>query len=328
MNRRDLISLAAATLAAPHLPARAQTDWPSKPVRVIVPFPPGGSSDNMGRMLSAALSKELGQPFVIENLGGAGGMIGTARAAKAPADGYTLLLSGVGSNAVMHGLNPSPGYDSMKDFVHIGQIMWGPNVLVVHAGQPFRTFQELITFVRANPGRLNYGYTHAASGHMAMELLKQVGGTKGLPLFIVGIPYRGGAPMLVDLLAGQVPMTFLNQDAVLPHVKAGRLRALAVTSAERNRLFPDVPTIAEAGVPGFEAMSWSGLSAIRGTPQPVLERLDAAMRKVMASAEIRDRLEADGFVVPPAGSAHYTRYMADQIALWTRVIRTAGIKPE
>jgi tripartite-type tricarboxylate transporter receptor subunit TctC len=328
MNRRDLIALAAATLATPHLPARAQSDWPSKPVRVIVPFPPGGSSDNMGRMLSAALGKELGQPFVVENLGGAGGMIGTARAAKAPADGYTLLLSGVGSNAVMHGLNPNPGYDSMKDFVHVGQIMSGPNVLVVHAAQPFGTFQELIAFVRANPGRMNYGYTHAASGHMAMELLKQVGGTKGLPLFIVGIPYRGGGPMLVDLLSGQVPMTFLNQDAVLPHVKAGRLRALAVTSAERNRLFPDVPTIAEAGVPGFEAMSWSGLSAIRGTPQPILDRLEAAMRKVMASPEIRDRLETDGFVVPPAGSAHYTKYLGDQIALWTRVIRAAGVKPE
>jgi tripartite-type tricarboxylate transporter receptor subunit TctC len=328
MKRRQLITLTAASLAAATLPARAQTDWPSKPVRVIVPFPVGGTSDVMGRLISGALSKELGQQFVVENLGGAGGMIGTARAAKASPDGYTLLLSGVGSNAVMHGLNPSPGYDSMKDFVHIGQIMSGPNVLVVHPAQPFKTFQELISFIRKNPGKMNYGYTHAASGHMAMELLKQVGGANGLPLFIVGIPYRGGGPMLTDLLGGQVPMVFLNQDAVLPHVSAGKLRALAVTSTQRNPLFPDVPTIAEVGVKGYEAMSWAGLSAIRGTPQPILDRLEAAMSKVLASPDIRQRLESQGFVVPPAGSAHYTKYVGDQIELWSRVIKTAGIKAE
>ena len=332
MIRRLLLAAAAAALALVSAPVLAQDAWPAKPVKLIVPFPPGGTSDVMGRMIAAALSKELGQQFIVDNIGGAGGMIGTARAARMPADGYTLLLSGVGSNAVMHGLTPNPGYDSLKDFVQIGQIHSGPNVLVVHPDQPFKTVQELLTYIRSNPGKMSYGYTHAASGHMAMELLKMVGGLdargRGQPLFIVGIPYRGGGPMLTDLLGGQIPMFFLNQDAVLQHVRAGKMRALAVTSAKRNPQFPDVPTIAEAGVKGYEAMSWSGLSAIRGTPQPIVDKLEAAMRKVMGSAEIRERLESQGFVVPAPGAAHYAKYMDDEIALWTRVIKTAGIQAQ
>lgn len=328
LNRRSLIGAASLGLAARIGPARADEAWPARPVKLVVPFPAGGTSDVMGRLVAGGLSKELGQQFIVDNVGGAGGMIGTARTVKAVADGYTLLLTGVGSNAVMHGLNPNPGYDSVKDFVHIGQIHSGPNVLVVHPDVPHKTVQDLLAFIRRNPGKMTYGYTHAASGHMAMELLKMVGGTGGQPLFIVGIPYRGGGPMLTDLLGGQIPMVFLNQDAVLPHVKAGKLRALAVTSAQRNPMFPDVPTIAESGVKGYEAMSWSGLSALRGTPPAILARLESAMNKVMASAEIRQRLESQGFVVPPAGSAHYGRYVGEQVALWTRVIQAAGIKPE
>jgi tripartite-type tricarboxylate transporter receptor subunit TctC len=327
MIRRTLLAAAAATLALLSGPALAQDVWPSKPVKIIVPFPPGGTSDVMARMAGEALSKELGQQFVIENIGGAGGITGTARAAKAPPDGYTLVLTGVGSNAVAHGLDPKLAYDSNKDFVHISQIHSGPNVLVVHPDQPFKTFKELIDYVRKNPGKLNYGYTHAASGHMAMELLKQVGGTGGLPLFIVGIPYRGGGPMLTDLLGNQIPMMFINQDAALQHVRAGKLRALAVTSKERNPQYPDVPTIAEAGLKGYEALSWSGLSAIKGTPQPIVDKLEAAMKKIMGSAEIKQRMESVGFVVPTQGSAHYTRFVKDEIDLWTKVIKSAGIKP-
>jgi tripartite-type tricarboxylate transporter receptor subunit TctC len=163
---------------------------------------------------------------------------------------------------------------------------------------------------------------------MAMELLKQVGGVNGQPLYIVGIPYLGGGPLLQDLLGGQIPMIFINQDAALPHVRAGKLRALAVTSKERNPQYPDVPTIAEAGVKGYEALSWSGLSAIKGTPQPIVDKLEAAMKKIMASPEIKERMARDGFVVPPQGAAVYTKFVADEIALWTKVIQTAGIKAE
>jgi tripartite-type tricarboxylate transporter receptor subunit TctC len=328
------LAAAFATLALVGAPAFAQDNWPSKPVKLIVPFPAGGTSDIMGRMAADALSKEFGQQFIVENIGGAGGTIGTARAAKMPADGYTLVLTGVGSNAVAHGLDPKLAYDSNKDFVHINQIHSGPNVLVVHPSTPFKTFKELVDYVRANPARLNYGFTHAASGHMAMELLKLEASkcAKGVKdcngFFMVGIPYRGGGPMMQDLLGGQIPLMFINQDVALQHVKAGKLRALAVTSKTRNPLYPDVPTIDESGFPGFQALSWSGLSAIKGTPPPIIDKLEAAMKKIMASPETRQRMESVGFVVPPTGAKPYTEFVKNEIDLWTQVIKTAGIKPE
>ena len=199
---------------------------------------------------------------------------------------------------------------------------------MVHPDQPFKTFQELLAYISKNPDKLNYGYTHAASGHMAMELLKQVGGVNGQPLYIVGIPYRGGGPMMQDILGGQIPMMFINQDTALPHLKAGKLRALAVTSLQRNPLFPDVPTIAETGIKGYEALSWSGLSAIKGTPQPIVDKLEAAMKKIMNSPEIRQRMESIGFIVPEQGGAAYTKFVKSEIELWTHVIKTAGIKAQ
>jgi tripartite-type tricarboxylate transporter receptor subunit TctC len=329
MKRKTLVGwLCAAVCWAASGPVLAQDTWPSKPVKIISPFPAGGTSDVMARMISQALSKEFNQQFIVENIGGAGGTIGTLRAVQAPADGYTLIQTGVGQNAVAHGLDPKLAYDSLRDFIHISQVHSGPNVLVVHAEQPFKTFNELVAWIRKNPGKMNYGYTHAASGHMAMELLKQVGGEGGRPLYIVGIPYRGGGPMMQDLLGGQIPMMFINQDVALPHVKSGKLRALAVTSKQRNPLYPDAPTIAESGIPGYEALSWSGLSAIKGTPKPVVDRLEAAMRKIMTSPEIKQRMESVGFVIPAQGSAPYTTFVKSEIDLWTRVIKTAGIKAE
>ena len=308
--------------------ALAQEAWPARPVKIISPFPAGGTSDVMARMVAQALAKELGQPFIVENIGGAGGTIGTLKATQATPDGYTLAQSGVGQNAVAHGLDPKLGYDSMRDFSHVSQVHTGPNLLVVHPDQPFKTFQDLLAYIRKNPGKLNYGYTHAASGHMAMELLKQVGGVNGQPLYIVGIPYRGGGPMMQDILGGQIPMRFINQDTALPHIKAGKLRALAVTSLQRNPLFPDVPTIAETGVKGYEALSWSGLSAIKGTPQPIVDKLEATMKKIMTSPDIRQRMESIGFIVPEQGAAAYTRFVKSEIELWTHVIKTAGIKAQ
>jgi tripartite-type tricarboxylate transporter receptor subunit TctC len=316
------------------LPAAAQDAWPNKPVKIISPFPAGGTSDIMARMVADALGKELGQQFVVDNVGGAGGTIGTLRATKMAADGYTLMQTGVGQNAVAHGLDPKLGYDSMKDFIHVAQVHSGPNVLVVNAGTPFKTFTELVDYVRKNPGKLNYGFTHAASGHMAMELLKQRASEcpKGVKecngFFMVGIPYRGGGPMMQDLLGGQIPLMFINQDVALPHIKAGKLRALAVTSLQRNPLYPDVPTVAESGFANYQALSWSGLSALKGTPQPIVDKLEATLRKVMTSPEIKQRLESVGFVVPTPGAKPYTDFVKSEIELWTKVIKTAGIKPE
>jgi tripartite-type tricarboxylate transporter receptor subunit TctC len=337
MNRRNLIAQtlgAAALVLAAVTPAVAQDVWPSKPIKLVSPFPPGGTSDVMARMMAEALSKELGQQVVVDNVGGAGGTIGTLRASKAAPDGYTIMQTGVGQNAVAHGLDAKLAYDSMRDFVHIAQVHSGPNVLVVNAATPFKSFKELVEFVRKNPGKLNYGFTHAASGHMAMELLKQRASEcpKGQKdcngFFMVGIPYRGGGPMLQDLLGGQIPLMFINQDAALQHVKSGRLRALAVTSLQRNPLYPDVPTIAESGFAGFQALSWSGLSLIKGTPQPIVDKFEAAVRKVMTSPEIKQRLESVGFVVPQPGAKPYTDFVRHEIDLWTKVIKTAGIKPE
>ena len=303
--------------------AYAQSDYPTKPVKVIVPFPPGGTSDIMARMAADELAKILKQPFLVENIGGGGGVIGAERGAKAPTDGYTLTLTGVGSNAVAHGLDPSLKYNSNTDYTHISQIHHGPNVLVVNAERPFKTLKELVSFAKSNPGKLDYGYTYAASGHMAMELFKQNAG-----VFLTGIPYRGGGPLMNAILANEIPMMFINQDVALQHVKAGKLRALAVSSLQRNPLYPDVPTVAESGFPGFQALSWSGLSAPRGTPQPIIDKLEASMKQAMGSAAIKARMEGQGFVVPPQGSKIYADFTAAEIANWTKVIKTAGIKPQ
>ncbi|MEJ6023693.1 Bug family tripartite tricarboxylate transporter substrate binding protein [Ramlibacter sp. PS4R-6] len=322
MRKRTFLAAAAASAALPSI-AFAQADYPSKPVKLIVAFPPGGTSDVMARMLADELGKNLKQPVVIENVGGAGGVIGMTRALQQPADGYTLIQTGVGQNAVAHGINKMVAYDSKKDFIHITHVHSGPNVLVVHPSTPFQTFKDLIAYAKANPGKLSYGYTPAASGHMAMELLKQTAG-----IFMVGIPYRGGGPMMTDMLGGQIPLMFINQDVALQHVKAGKLRALAVSSLQRNPLYPDVPTIDESGFKGFEALSWSGLSVARGTPKPIVDKVEAAAVAAMQSPAIRQRMESQGFVVPPQGSAHYTQFVAAEHDRWVKVIKTAGIKEE
>lgn len=323
-NRRfALATLACAAIGfiAYSGPALAQSDYPSKPVKIIVPFPAGGTSDVMGRLIAEELGKILKQPFIVENIGGAGGVIGTERGAKAAPDGYTLIQTGVGQSAVAHGLEPFPKYNSNLDFIHISQVHSGPNVLVVHPDTPFKTLKELVDYAKSNPGKLDYGYTPAASGHMAMEQFKQTAG-----IFMLGIPYRGGGPMMTDILGGTIKIMFINQDVALQHVKAGKLRPLAVSSAQRNALYPDVPTVAESGYKGFEALSWSGLSAPKGVPQPIIDKLEAALVQAMTSPAVKQRLESQGFVVPVQGSKHYTEFVKSEEARWTRVIKTAGIK--
>ena len=324
LRRRFAIAAGAAVLmAALPLASNAQVDFPNKPIKLIVPFPPGGTSDVMGRMMSEELGKILKQPVIIENVGGAGGVIGTERGAKATADGYTIVQTGVGQNAVAHGLDANLKYNSTTDFIHLTQVHSGPNVLVVHPSTPFKTVKELVDFAKANPGKIDYGYTHAASGHMAMELFKQTAG-----IFMTGVPYRGGGPMMTDMLGGTIKLMFINQDVALQHIKAGKLRALAVSSAQRNPLYPDLPTIAESGYKGFEALSWSGMSVPKGTPGPVVEKLEAAMSQAMTSPAIKQRMESQGFVIPAQGSKPYTAFVKSEVDRWTKVITTAGIKPQ
>ncbi|MDQ0589933.1 Bug family tripartite tricarboxylate transporter substrate binding protein [Variovorax paradoxus] len=320
MFRRTLLAaLAVAGLLAGA--AHAQDDYPSRPVKLIVPFPAGGTSDIMGRLIAEVLGRQLKQPFIVDNKGGAGGAIGTEQAARAPGDGYTLLLSGIGSNAIIHGFSPKPPYDSNRDFVHVSQLAAGPNVLVVNPSFPAKNFKEFVAWVKANPGKFSYGQVNASSGHVTTEYLKQVAG-----LDMVGIPYKGSAPALNDVLADQIPGMFTNQDSVLPHIKAGKLRALVVTSAQRNPLFPEVPTVAESGYPGFSAVSWTGLSAPKGTPKAVADKLEAAMVKGFADPAVRAKLESNGFVVVASHSADYTRFVQDETARWTQVVQKAGLK--
>ncbi|RCW69574.1 Bug family tripartite tricarboxylate transporter substrate binding protein [Pseudorhodoferax soli] len=322
MQKRHSLLAALACLALPFA-AQAQADYPTRPVKIIVPFPAGGTSDIMGRLIAEELGKQLKQPFIVDNKGGAGGAIGSDQAAKAPADGYTLLLSGIGSNAVIHGFqSPKPSYKE-SDFVHISQLAAGPNVLVVNPDFPAKNFKEFIAYAKANPGKVNYGQVPASSGHLTTEYLKQVAG-----IDIVGIPYRGGGPAMTDVLANQIPLMFTNQDAALPHVKAGKMRALAVTSVERNPQYPDVPTVAESGFAGFSAVSWTGLSAPKGTPQAIVDKLEAAMVKAFNEPAARAKLEGNGFVVVASKSLDYTKFVNDESARWAEVIRKGGLKPD
>ncbi|SEB25083.1 tripartite tricarboxylate transporter substrate binding protein [Variovorax sp. YR216] len=324
MNRRLLCAAALLpALFALGASAQSASDYPTRPVKIIVPFPAGGTSDIMGRLIADELGKQLKQPFIVDNRGGAGGAIGTDLAAKAAPDGYTLLLSGIGTNAVIHGFPaPKPGY-AESDFVHISQLAAGPNVLVVNPNFPAKNFKEFIAWVKANPGKFSFGQVTASSGHLTTEYLKQSAG-----LDMVGIPYKGGAPALNDVLANQIPGMFTNQDVVLPHVKAGKLRALVVTSPQRNPLYPDVPTVAESGYPGFSAVSWTGLSAPKGTPQAVIDKLQAAMTKAFAEPAARARLESTGFVVTISNPPDYTRFVNSELARWSEVIRVGGLKAE
>lgn len=310
------VALAAATLA---LPAAAQQPYPAKPVNIVVPFPAGGSSDAMGRILAAELQAQLGQSFVVENRGGANGGIGSVAVARAVPDGYTLLISGVGSNAINYGLyNKLPYAD--KDFAHISLLATGPNVLVVNPEFPAKTIQEFLKLVKASPGKYQAANSgNGSSNHLGMQMLESAAGFKITP-----VPYKGGAAAISDTLAGHVPILTLNQDVLLPYVKSGKLRPIAVFSAERNPSYPNVPTIAESGFPGFSAVSWFGLAAPAGTPKAIIDKLAAASEKAMANPKVKEKLEAAGFVVVGSSPAKANEFVKAEIEKWGKTVRESG----
>ena len=320
---RSLVSVVALSVGSWVVPAAAQAQgaYPDKPVRLIVPFPPGGSTDAVGRLLAAELGKDLGQTVIVENRGGANGNIGSDAVAKSAPDGYTLLLSGVGSNAISYALYQSMPYKD-SDFVHISLLATGPNVLVANNDFPAKTFADFIKLAKENPGK----YTHASSangssGHLAMEMLKQAAG-----IDLVHVPYKGGAAAITDTIGGRVNVLFLNQDNLLPQVQAGKVRALAVASAKRNPVYPDVPTIAESGYPGFAAESWFGLSAPKGTPAPVVDRLHKATVKALAQPELKSKLEAVGFVVVGNDPQAFSQFVTAEIDKWGKAARASGAR--
>ncbi|MVW70627.1 MULTISPECIES: tripartite tricarboxylate transporter substrate binding protein [unclassified Bordetella] len=294
-------------------------DWPNKPVRLVVPFPAGGSTDAVGRLLAAELAKDLGQNVIVENKGGANGNIGSDAVAKSEGDGYTLLLSGVGSNAINYSIYKSMPY-SDKDFKHVSLLARGPNVLVANPEFPAKTFKEFIELAKAEPGK----YTHASSGsgssgHLAMEMLKQAAG-----IDLMHVPYKGGAAAITDTIGGRVSVLFLNQDNLLPQVQSGKLRALAVASEKRNPAYPDTPTIAESGYPGFAAESWFGLSAPAGTPDAVVDRLNKATVKALSNPELRNKLESVGFVIVASNPQEFSTFVSNEIDKWGKAAKESG----
>lgn len=311
-------ALGLSALALAPLSSLAQ-GFPSRPVTLIVAAPPGGPSDNLARAMAEALAKELGQPVVIDNKPGANGVIAAEQGRRAAPDGHTLHMTWIG-NATSLALNPKAVVDINRDFVHITQMVYAANILVAHPASGIRSMRDFVQQVRANPGKLNYASSgNGSSGHLAMEMLKQRAN-----LDIVHVPYKGGAPALNDVLAGQLPVMFINQDAVIPLAKAGKLVPLAITSPSRNPVFPDLPTVQESGLPGFEATAWAGLSAPAGTPRAVVERIHAAAIKAM-QGPFRAKQEATGAVVVASTPEQFSAFVRKESDNWTQVIRTAGI---
>ncbi|GAB3471225.1 Bug family tripartite tricarboxylate transporter substrate binding protein [Polaromonas eurypsychrophila] len=325
-TRRAAILAGAGGALSLALPTRAQA-FPSKPMRIIVPFPPGGSTDVLARAMGLELGKALGQPVVIENLPGAGGSLGAERASKSVADGYTLLMGHIGTLAINPSLYPKLSYDPQRSFTPVAWVARVPNVLVVNASMPAHSLKELIALAKARPGHLSYGSGgNGSAAHTTMEYLKMQTGSSFLH-----IPYRGTAPSVTDLLGGQIHVLFTGIPALLPHIKSGKLRALAVSSPKRLALLPDVPTVAESGVPGtkgFEADQWYGLVAPVGTPANVVSLLNQNANKALASEEVRARLAAEGAEATPATPQVFAQLIAAEIPRWARVIKAGSITPD
>src|SRR3954467_11233108 len=265
-------------------------DYPAKPLRFIVPFPPGGGNDTVARAIAQQMSPALGQPVVIDNRPGAGGSIGADLAAKAPADGYTLFLAGVGSHVVNPNLHAKLSYDPVRDFAPITLVASAPSVLVVNPGVPARTIAELTAYARASPGKLNYASNgNGSAAQLAATMYESMAGVR-----MVHVPYKGIAPALTDLLSGEVQLMFGTVVALVPHIQSGKLRALAVTGKKRSALIPDVPTLRESGLPEYEAGSWYGIEAPAGTPRPVIDQLNALIVKALRQPDVAKRLPTHG----------------------------------
>jgi tripartite-type tricarboxylate transporter receptor subunit TctC len=322
-TRRQAI-VAFATLAALVVApiAFAQSTYPNKPIRIVVPFPAGGTTDILARAAGQKLTEAWSQPVIIDNRPGAAGNIGAELVAKSANDGYTLLMGTVGTHAINASLYAKMPYDHVKDFVPIVLVAGVPNVLVVHPSVPANSVQELIAYGKANPGKLNFASSGSGTSiHLAGELFKVSTGVQ-----MQHVPYKGSAPALADLLGGQVQLMFDNLPSALPHIKGGKLKALAVTSAARAPALPDVPTIAETGVPGFEASSWFGLLAPAGTSREIVTKINGEVTKWLATADAKEKLTAAGANLAGGSPEDFARHISIETAKWARVVKESGAK--
>jgi tripartite-type tricarboxylate transporter receptor subunit TctC len=296
--------------------------YPSKPIRIVVPFPPGGATDIIARAVGADLTRQWAQPVAIENRAGAGGNLGADQVAKSAPDGYTLVMATVGTHAINMSLYSKMPYDTVRDFSPVSLVAAVPNILVVHPSVPVKSVKELIDLARSKPGTLNYASSgNGTSIHLSGELFKTMTGVQ-----MTHIPYNGSGPAVASLLGGQTNLMFDNMPSALPHVKAGKLRALAVTTPRRAAVVPDLPTIAESGLPGFDASSWFGLLGPAGVPRDIVGKLSSAVIAGLQAPEMRERLSSQG--ADPIGSTpdQFAAHIQSEIAKWAKVVKASGAK--
>ncbi len=294
--------------------------WPAKPIRVIVPFAPGGGADFMGRLTSQQLTVALGQPVVVENRVGASGIIGYEHGLKAAPDGYTITVVST-TYSIIPALYKLP-YDPVRDMQPVTQLSQGPYVVAVHPSLPVKNIRELVALAESKPGTINYASSgNGANLHLVTELFMHMTGTK-----MVHIPYKGTGPAILDTLAGQTMLVFGSMSSALPHVRSGKLRALEITSAERNPAAPELPTVSESGVPGYDTFDWQGIIAPKGMPRPIVERLNAEFTKILRSKEVSDRLLGDGVVPAPGTPEAFGAFIAREIDVVRGIVARAGIK--
>jgi tripartite-type tricarboxylate transporter receptor subunit TctC len=303
------------------LVSEAQT-WPSRPLRYIVPYPPGAFNDTLARTLAAELPKTLGQPVIVENRPGGNTIIGTEAAAKSPPDGYTLFGAALPFSVIQSLYKTS--FDVTKDFAPVTLAGVTPNLLVANSSAPFSDVKGMIAYAKANPGKLNYASTgNGSSNHLSFELFKSMTGTE-----VTHVPYKGSAPAVTDLIAGQVQVMFDNTPNVLPHVRAGKLKALAVSSKARSGLAPEIPTVDESGVPGYDVGVWFGVLTVAGTPRDIVQRLNTDMVKILTSPEIKERFGKAGVDVVAGTPEQFSAYLKGEVARWAKVVQDANIKAD
>jgi tripartite-type tricarboxylate transporter receptor subunit TctC len=305
------------------LDAIAADAYPSRPIRFIVPFPPGGGNDIVGRIVAVKLAEGLGQQVVVDNRGGAGGTLGTDMTAKAPADGYTLLVNNI-SLAVNQTLFKKLPYDTLTDLAPVALIGRQPNVVVVHPGVAAKSIRDLLELARAKPGAMNYGSGGVGTAsHLATEMLKLMA-----QVDLVHVPYKGLGPALTDLIGGRVQVIISTMASALPHIKSGKLRTLAVTTAQRSSFFPEVPTMSEGGVKGYEFSTWYGLLVPARTPKAIVDRLNAEVRKALTSSLVAEQFLAQGLEPAASSPNEFGAYLQSEVAKWARVVKASGATPE
>ena len=314
----QLVACAAAAVAT----LAAAQSYPTKPIKLIVPFPPAGSTDISARAVAGKLGERLGQPVVIENKAGAGGNIGTEQAAKAPADGYTLLVGTVGTHAINSSLYSKMPYDHVRDFAPVILLSTTPNVLVVHPSLPVGSVRDVINLAKAKPGELTFASSGAGTSiHLSAELFKSMAGVQ-----MTHIPYKGSAPMVIDLISGQVNMAFDNLSSSIAHIKGGKLKALATTGSKRSPALPDLPTVSEAGLTGYDSTSWNGVFAPAGTPKEIIDRLNRELRAILESPETRKFFADQGAEAGGGTPEQLASFVRAETAKWSKVVKDSGAK--